>query len=121
VHDAPPQLSPNLITLRSNLKQVYAKGTNIDALQGTSWVEEIQNEFARDYCGEHCEVAELLPGLMVPLASLKPPMNPSWPQAASPAQSPSPFYVVEPRYSPSSCSVIDDDGTPSEPAMPVHV
>src|SRR6516164_11396416 len=38
VHNAPQQLSPNLITLRSTLKQVYAKGTNIDALQGTSWV-----------------------------------------------------------------------------------
>jgi hypothetical protein len=43
-----------------------------------------------------------LAALLVPLASLNPPINPAWPQAAGPAQSPSPFYVAEPHYSPFS-------------------
>jgi len=30
-------------TLRSQLEQVYAKGTNIGAPQATSWVEEVQS------------------------------------------------------------------------------
>ena len=36
MHDA-----HHAVTLRSRLEQVHAKGTNIGALQGTSWVEEI--------------------------------------------------------------------------------
>ena len=51
----------------------------------------------------------------------EPPINPPWSQAAGRAQTPSPIYILEPRYSPSSCSVVDDNWTPGEPAMPLHV
>src|SRR5215467_7222178 len=43
MHDA-----HHAVTLRSRLEQVHAKGTNIGALQGTSWLAGFPNNFARD-------------------------------------------------------------------------
>lgn len=58
--------------------------------------------------------------LVVVLASPKPPINPSRSQTAGDALCPFPFDVLEPCYSPSSCSVVEDNWTPREPAMPVR-
>jgi hypothetical protein len=55
------------------------------------------------------------------VVSPNPSIDPPWSQTAGPAQSPPPFYIVEPHHSRSSCSIGDDNRTPCEPAMPVHV
>jgi hypothetical protein len=68
-------------------------------------------------CRSYSASAERLAVLLNP----NPPINPAWSQTASDAFGPSPFYILKPRYSPSSCSVADDNWTPREPAMPVHV
>jgi hypothetical protein len=62
----------------------------------------------------------MLSTVRVPLPSTNPPISPSWPQTADDALSPFPFYVLEPHHSAFCCSVVDNNWTPREPAMPVR-
>jgi hypothetical protein len=58
--------------------------------------------------------------VQVPLASTNPPISPSWPQTAEDALTPFSFYVLEPHHSGFCCSVVDNNWTPREPAVPVR-